>query len=69
MSERRAYTEADYEKVMALDPARYSLRDVEAETGVSISTAARMRRGEWKPPRSAVSSLLGQSPMSDVIAY
>ena len=54
---------------MALDPARYSLRDVEALTGVSMSTAARMRRGEWQPPRAAVSSLLGQSPMSDVIAY
>ena len=65
---RRAYTEDDYRKVKALDQDRYSLRDVEELTGVSMSTAARMRRGEWQPPRAAFSSLLGQSPLSDVIA-
>jgi hypothetical protein len=64
----RAYTEEDYLKVMALDPERYSLRDAEAETGVSTSTVARMRRGQWKPTRSALSSLLGKSPLSDVLA-
>jgi hypothetical protein len=31
------YTEADYEKVMAMPAERYSPRDVERATGVSMS--------------------------------
>ena len=38
------YTEADYEKVMAMPAERYSLRDVERATGVSMSAVTRMRR-------------------------
>ena len=39
------YTEADYEKVMAMPAERYSLRDVERATGVSMFAAARHAPG------------------------
>ena len=61
------YTEADYEKVMAMPAEPYSLRDVERATGVSMSAADRMRRGEWQPPTGPSMPLLGRSRLTDVI--
>jgi hypothetical protein len=61
------YTEADYEKVMAMPAERYSLRDVGRATGVSMSAADRMRRGEWQPPTGPSMPLLGRSRLTDVI--
>ena len=60
------YTPADYEKVMAMPAERYSLRDVERATGVSMSTVKRMRHGQWEPPEPSM-PLLGRSPLTGVI--
>ncbi len=61
------YTEADYEKVMAMPAARYSMREVWLATGVSMSTVKRMRGGTWQPPSGPSMPLLGRSPLTGVI--
>ena len=61
------YTEADLAKVLALPEAQYSLKDVERLTGVTASTAGRMRRGEWQPPSGPSMPLLGRSPLTSVV--
>ena len=61
------YTGADLAKVLALPEAQYSLKDVERLTGVTASTAGRMRRGEWQPPSGPSMPLLGRSPLTRVV--
>ena len=62
-----ACTQAGYLKVMALTDQGASLAEIVAATGVSKRTIARMRNGEWEPPRGPSMPLLGRSPLTGVI--
>lgn len=64
---KRIYTEDDYLKVVALADQGMKNAEITELTGVSVRTIIRMRNGQWKPPRTAFDSLLGRSPLTDVI--
>jgi hypothetical protein len=66
---QRAYTEDDYRIVVALTDQGASLAEIVAATGVSKRTIARMRNGEWEPPRGPSMPLLGDSRLTSVIAH
>jgi hypothetical protein len=64
---KRACTEDDCLKVMALTDQGTSLAEIVAATGVSRRTITRMRNGQWEPPRGPSMPLLGRSPLTGVI--
>ena len=45
---KRVYTAAEHQAVMALVAQGQSLAQIEAATGVSRSAVARMRSGKWQ---------------------
>ena len=64
---KRACTENDYLKVMALTDQGASLAEIVAATGVSRRTITRMRNGQWSPPAGPSMPLMGRSPLTGVI--
>jgi hypothetical protein len=64
---KRACTEDDYLKVMALTNQGASLGEIVAATGMSRRTITRMRNGQWSPPAGPVMPLLGRSELTGVI--
>jgi len=64
---KRACTEDDYLKVMALTDQGLTSAEIMAATGVSKRTITRMRNGQWQPPSGSSMPLLGRSPLTGVI--
>ena len=63
---KRACTEDDYLKVMALTDQGLTSAEIMAATGVSKRTITRMRNGQWQPPSGPSMPLLGRSPLTGV---
>jgi hypothetical protein len=61
------YTQEHRDQVLALTAQGLTNAQIAAKTGIKLRSISRLRSPGWEPPRTAFDSLLGHSPLTDVI--